>query len=232
MLYDHGMDRLNRPQPYRAARPVRRSVTTRHNHAHLRRVLRVLAVMGVVAIIGVLLTPFLVGAAVVNAMHQDQTAKADAIVVLGAAQFDGQPSPDLKARLDHAADLYQAGDASLIVLTGGSEPGDRYTEAEAGEMYLHGRGIPTGAMVKVGGNTTIESLREASALLESKQKTRALMVSDPFHMYRVVHMADDLGLQPLSSPTRTSPITPGSDAEKKAIVREVFAYLAYLFLQR
>ena len=162
----------------------------------------------------------------------DEVRRADAIVVLGAAQWDGQPSPDLRARLDHAADLYNQHYASLIVLTGGSQPGDRYTEADAGQMYLHSRGIPTDAMVKVGGNTTIESLREVSQVLHSKQKTRALMVSDPFHMFRVMHMSNDLGLQPLSSPTRTSPIVPGSNEEKRFVVRESFAYLAYLFIRR
>lgn len=194
--------------------------------------LRVLLAMGVLALLAVLLTPIMLGVAIVNASHQDETAKADAIVVLGAAQWDGQPSPDLQARLDHAADLYRAGYAPIVVLTGGSEPGDRYSEAEAGAIYLQGLGIPAGALAKVGGNDTIESLRQASAMLESQGKTRALMVSDPFHMFRVTHMASDLGLQPLSSPTRTSPFQPGTPETNGAIVREVFAYLAYLFLNR
>ncbi|HET7035537.1 MAG TPA: YdcF family protein [Thermomicrobiaceae bacterium] len=190
------------------------------------------ATMLLLILAAVVLTPVFLYAAVMHAARQDQTAPADAIVVLGAAQWDGQPTPDLQARLDHAADLYRAGKAPLIVLTGGAAPGDRYSESEAGQMYLRGRGIPAGAMELVGGRSTIESLRETQQLLAKDGKTRTLMVSDPFHMFRVDQMARDLGLQPLSSPTQTSPIRPGSATEQRYVVREVFAYLAYLFLQR
>ena len=188
--------------------------------------------MMLVALTAIVLTPVFLYFAIEHTARQDRAAPADAIVVLGAAQWDGQPTPDLQARLDHAYDLYRAGYAPLIVLTGGAAPGDRYSEAEAGQMYLRGRGVPAGAMELVGGRDTIESLREAKAVLAKDDKARILTVSDGFHLFRVDHMASDLGLQPLPSPTQTSPIRPGSSEEQRYIVREVFAYLAYLFLQR
>lgn len=171
--------------------------------------------------------------AIVNQARQDETAPAQAILVLGAAQWDGRPSPTFRARLDHARDLYLRRYAPLIVLTGGVGEGDRYSEAEVGRDYLIEQGVPSGALIAVpGGRTSLQSLREADATLDTRGIRRVLMVSDPFHMFRVKRMASDLGLDPLASPTQSSPIRPGSPLEARYMVRELAAYLAYIFLKQ
>ena len=159
----------------------------------------------------------------------DETAPADAIVVLGAAQLNGRPSATLRARLDHALQLYQAGYAPRVMLTGGMADGDRFSEAEVGHDYLLNRGVPASALLTAGGTTSWESMQQASATLNAQGARRVLLVSDPFHMFRVKQMATDLGLEPRASPTQTSPIRIGSPLEYWYMVRELFAYLAYLF---
>lgn len=167
-------------------------------------------------------------------MHQarlDERAPADVIVVLGTAQWNGRPSPDLKARLDHAYDLYHDGYAPMIVLTGGTGVGDVYSESKVSKTYLEGLGVPTSALRTVGGLTTWQNLQEARAT-QLRANERVLLVSDPFHMFRVKRMAQDLGLIALTSPTQTSPIRPNTPLEYRYVARECAAYLVYLFVQR
>ncbi len=149
------------------------------------------------------------------------TGTADAIVVLGAAQYGGRPSPVLKSRLDHALGLFKAERASNVVLTGGRRPGDLISEAAAGRRYLLRRGIPNDVMLlEPAGRTSLASIRGASQLLVARRdsligradstaafKPRVLLVSDPFHMLRLEVLARLNGLTPLPSPTRTSPIS-------------------------
>ncbi|HET9016293.1 MAG TPA: YdcF family protein [Thermomicrobiaceae bacterium] len=171
--------------------------------------------------------------AIVSQARHDETAPADAIVVLGAAQWNGLPSPIFKARLDHALRLYREHEAPLIVLTGGVGDGSRYAEANVGREYLIEQGVPESALVSVPqGNTTLESLIPTRAALAARGATKVLLVSDPFHMFRSKRMAEDLGLTALASPTRTSPIRPGSPTEYAYMAREVAAYLAYVFLRK
>ena len=163
--------------------------------------------------------------------RHDETAPADAIVVLGTAQWDGRPSTTFQARLDHALDLYRDGYAPMVVLTGGVAVGDRYSEADVGRNYLRDRGVPDDTMISASeGQTSVESLRTAHGLLASRSVHTVLLVSDPFHMFRVKRMAEDLGLKPLASPTWTSPIRPDSELEYRYMGRELVAYLAYVFL--
>ncbi len=137
------------------------------------------------------------------ASHRDQARPAQAIVVLGAAQYNGRPSAVLKARLDHAFDLWRRGLATTVVATGGREPGDRYTEATAAANYLEGRGVPADdVLVEPGGRNSWESLAAAATLLEGRGDRSVLLVSDPFHNERITMMAGQLGLQPHVSPTR------------------------------
>jgi len=144
---------------------------------------------------------------VYQAAGRDQAAPAQAIVVLGAAQYNGRPSADLTARLDHALDLWQRQYAPLIAVTGGRQPGDNYTEAGAGAVYLHEKGVPTGAiLIDSTGTDTWQSLESAARLLKAGGSDRVILVSDPFHDARIAAMASQLGLHPLVSPTRTSPI--------------------------
>ena len=137
----------------------------------------------------------------------NQSRSVQAIVVLGAAQYNGKPSPDLRARLDHAYTLWSQHLATTVVVTGGREPGDPYTEAGIGADYLAGRGVPqTDILREVSGRDSWQSLAAASNFLKQRRLVQVLLVSDPFHDKRISLMADELGLTPYVSPTRTSPI--------------------------
>jgi len=141
------------------------------------------------------------------ASRQNQARPVQAIIVLGAAQYNGVPSPDLQARLDHALALWQAGLAPVIVVTGGKEPGDAFTEATAGANYLASKGVPQADILReVQGRDTWQSLSAAANFLEARHITRVLLVSDPFHDERILLIAKEVGLTPYVSPTRTSPI--------------------------
>jgi uncharacterized SAM-binding protein YcdF (DUF218 family) len=141
------------------------------------------------------------------ASRRDDARPAQAIVVLGAAQYNGRPSPDLRARLDHAVDLYRRHLAPLVVVTGGSQPGDHFTEATASANYLLAHAVPDADILReVSGRTTWESLAAASRFLRARGITTVLLVSDPFHSERIVAIASELGLRGYVSPTHTSPI--------------------------
>jgi uncharacterized SAM-binding protein YcdF (DUF218 family) len=141
----------------------------------------------------------------------DQARPVDAIVVMGAAQYDGVPSPQLAARLDHVADLWPQGLAPLVVATGGNRPGDRFTEAEASAAYLAERGVPADAiLLEDQGTSSYESLRNVAELLEQRGLDDVLIVTDPYHSLRSRLIAEQVGLRAHVSPTTTSVVT-GSD---------------------
>jgi uncharacterized SAM-binding protein YcdF (DUF218 family) len=141
------------------------------------------------------------------ASRRDETRQVQAIVVFGAAQYNGRPSPVLQARLDHAAALYDDGFAEVIVVTGGRQPGDKFTEASTSADYLSGKGVSQDAILReVRGANSWESLAAAASFLKDRGMTKVLLVSDPFHAARTEAMADELGLEAYSSPTRSSPI--------------------------
>jgi len=173
---------------------------------HWRVVRRVFA--GVVAVLAVY---FLVNLWLVfRAGNTDQARAVDAVVVLGAAQYDGRPSPQLAARLDHVVQLWDDGVAPLVVTTGGNRPGDRFTEAQASATYLEDRGVPADAIVQVGGNNSYDSLVAVRDELHSRDLNSVLLVSDPYHALRIRLISQELGLNGYVSPTRTSPVR-GSD---------------------
>ena len=162
---------------------------------------------------------------------RDDDRPAGAIVVMGAAQYDGQPSPVFRARLDHAIDLWEAGRAPYLVVTGGKKDGDRTTEAAAARAYAESRGVPGGAILAESeGRTTQESIDRVGDLLTEHDIEEAVFVSDPTHMLRVLRMADDRGIEAHGSPTRTSPIEADSGRRLRATVHEVAA-LAWYFLR-
>jgi uncharacterized SAM-binding protein YcdF (DUF218 family) len=157
-----------------------------------------------------------------HASHRDQAERSDAIVVFGAAQYNGTPSPVLRARLDHAADLYKRDVADLIFVTGGSQPGDRTTEASASAVYLKRKGVPESALLReISGRTSWQSLAFAASYLKQRGKTEVVLVSDPFHNARIASMASELGLDAHVSPTRTSPI--GGGEEQRYLIKETVA---------
>lgn len=144
---------------------------------------------------------------VLSMSRRDQARKVEAIIVFGAAQYDGRPSPVLRARLDHVASLYKRGLAPVVMVTGGSQPGDDTTEASASAKYLTDKGIPESALRReTTGRTSWQSLGAAARILKKEGITRVLLVSDGFHALRVKVMADELGLEAFTSPTRNSPI--------------------------
>jgi len=146
------------------------------------------------------------------ASRRDSTHRAEAIVVFGAAQYNGRPSPVLKARLDHAVDLYYRHMAPYIVVTGGRQPGDQFTEATASADYLHTKGVPDNDILReVSGHSSWQSLASTAAFLKVRHIRDVVLVSDPFHSLRIGGMASELGLDASTSPTRTSPIA-GFDA--------------------
>ncbi|MCI4354432.1 MAG: YdcF family protein [Thermoplasmata archaeon] len=143
-----------------------------------------------------------------HAGRTDDRRGSQAIIVLGAAQYNGTPSPVFKARLSHAADLYRAGVAPLVVVTGGKQSGDAYTEAGAGAAYLHGRGVPDAAILReTTSRNSWESLAASARFLRDRDVRRVVLVSDPFHSLRIRLIAQELGFDAVTSPTRTSPIT-------------------------
>jgi uncharacterized SAM-binding protein YcdF (DUF218 family) len=156
------------------------------------------------------------------AARHDQARPAQAIVVFGTAQYNGKPSPVLAARLDHAVDLYRRKLAPVIVVTGGNQPGDSFTEAGASANYLLKLGVPDADVLReVSGTSSWQSLAAAANFLDDRKITDVLLVSDPFHSYRIRAMASELGLNGRTSPTRTSPIRGATEAEY--MVRETVA---------
>jgi uncharacterized SAM-binding protein YcdF (DUF218 family) len=169
--------------------------------------------------------------AVWRAAHTDdasQVEHADVILVLGAAQYDGDPSPVFEGRLRHAALLYRDGRSPTIVVLGGSAPGDRTSEAEAGRDWLvESEGLPTDAVVASPvGQTTLESLEAAAGWMEERGLESAFLVSDPWHNLRVKRMASDLGIEAYASATwQSAARTEGTRLD--GYLRETFAYLLY-----
>ncbi|HEX4867950.1 MAG TPA: YdcF family protein [Acidimicrobiales bacterium] len=158
---------------------------------------------------------------VYRASRHDGARPADAIVVLGAAQYDGRPSPVLQDRLDHALDLYQEGYANQIVLTGGRQEGDRFTEATAGYNYLRDHGVPDDDLLReVQGKNTYESLTAAARFLRERGETTVVLVTDGYHAYRVRAIARDLGLDAAVSP---APNRLSGGAELRHLLRETAA---------
>jgi uncharacterized SAM-binding protein YcdF (DUF218 family) len=133
---------------------------------------------------------------------------SDAIVVLGAAQYDGRPSPVLKARLDHALALWNRGLAPHVILTGGRGAGDTTTEAAVGRVYMLRHGVPDSALLLENeGRSTAESLGGVAELLTARQLGEVILVSDPFHMMRLQILSWRHHLRAVPSPTQTSPIS-------------------------
>lgn len=132
---------------------------------------------------------------------------AGAILVMGAAQYNCVPSPDLRARLDQAVTLYRQGYAHLVMVTGNKKPGDRCTEAASGAVYLEGKGVPSRDILETGGDTTYGNIEQAAPMLAKRGVKVVLVTTDPFHEDRSMAIASTLALSPSPTPTQSSPIT-------------------------
>ena len=164
--------------------------------------------------------------------HQDGRHYVDAIVVLGAAQYNGRPSGALAARLDHAIELYKEGYAPYLITTGGNLPGDRTTEAETGFCYATKQGgLPASAILMENtGRTTEESIQHVRAIFDARGLHTALFVSDRSHMLRILRLAQDLGIEAWASPTETSPDDIDQDLVYKSMVHELGGLGLYLLV--
>jgi uncharacterized SAM-binding protein YcdF (DUF218 family) len=165
---------------------------------------RLLKVAGVLAlvVVGYFAVTFV---QVRSAAGHDGARPSQALIVLGAAQYNGIPSAVFKARLDHAAKLYEAKVAPLVVLTGGRAPGDTFTEASAGSAYLQRAGIPASALqLETDGRNSWQSLAAAARFLRKEGITKVVLVSSPYHSLRVDGIAAEVGLDAHASPEHTS----------------------------
>jgi len=173
--------------------------------------------------------------AVWRAAHVDGASSvehADIILVLGAAEYDGTPSPVFRGRLDHAALLFRQGRSDRVMVLGGGRPGDVTTEAAAGRAYLIARGVPASdALAEPVGATTLESLRAAASYMREHALSTAFLVSDPWHNLRIERMASDLGIRGYASATWTSAAR-SEHTRFEGYLRETFAYLYYRIFGR
>lgn len=168
--------------------------------------------------------------AVWRAAHTDDASKVDrtdVIVVLGAAQYKGEPSPVFRARLDHAKLLYSDGRSPRILVVGAGQPEEEFTEAIAGRDYLVEQGVPEESVAAIPkGQTTLESLRAAASYMDTNGLDGAFLVSDPWHNLRIRRMASDLGIRAYASATWHSAAS-SQETRLPGYVRETFAYLYY-----
>jgi len=174
-----------------------------------------MVVRGLIVLFALLALYFLVSLwQVWSTGRSDQTRGVDAIVVMGAAQYDGTPSPQLQARLDHAAEVWLDDVAGTIVVTGGNQPGDRFTEASASAAYLIDKGVPADAIVQEDdGSTTYESMENVADLLGTEVES-VLIVTDPYHALRSRLIAEEVGFSAYVSPADESVVTGGAEVRR------------------
>lgn len=189
----------------------------------VRTFIAITAATAVVVVLGV-------SAWVVNIGGKDVLYRSDAIIVLGAAQFDGRPSDVLQARLDRAFELWKLRTAKKVITTGSNQPGDRTTEAQTGRRYLLSQGMSRASVIAVAkGTNTLDSLRAVDQRLKDLGATRVTVVTDPAHMVRSLIIVRDMGYEAFGAPTRSGA---GSKLTFTYVVRETTAVLRYVFLQR
>jgi uncharacterized SAM-binding protein YcdF (DUF218 family) len=159
---------------------------------------------------------------------RDERQAADAIVVLGAAQYNGTPTGVFAARLEHAVALFHDEVAPLLIVTGGKLPNDRTTESETARRWAIAHGVPPDSILgEDRGRTTLESIEAVAAIMRSEGLTSAVFVSDETHMLRVLRMASDQGIVSFGSPTRTSPTDKDENRRRKAMLHELAGLAAY-----
>lgn len=196
--------------------------------------MRLLRRIIVVALGLVVAYPAYLGWRIWDQSQHDEVRYADAIVVLGAAQYDGEPSPVFKARLDHAVYLFNEELAPRLIVTGGKRAGDRFSEAEAGRHYLEDNGIPAEVILSEDqGRTTLESLRQVREISEDQQIDSILLVSDPLHSERIKRIATDLGFEEAwASWASYSQLNRSRSTKLKELVREIGSLLVYELFER
>ena len=170
----------------------------------------------------------IVYALVVRQASRDESRPADAIIVFGAAEYRGRPSPVLKARLDHAAGLYRAGLAHMVIITGGAGDDPRYTEGEVGRDYLKSAGVPDDHLIaETQSSDTAESARRVSRIMHTNHMQTCLAVSDSYHIFRIKHMMEREGITAFGSP-RPNSIPPTFWKRIEAVFHEISSYTLWV----
>ena len=161
----------------------------------------------------------------------DETRRADAAIVLGAAAYESGPSPVYRERLNQGIRLYREGYVSKIIVTGGIAEGNIRSDAAIGGEYLTGQGIPdTDIILEEHSTVTEENLKNAAEIMKREGYSSALVASDPLHMKRAMLMAGDAGIEAYSSPTLTSRYL-SMKTRVTFLAREVFYYTAYCIIR-
>lgn len=196
--------------------------------------MRLILKLVVLLLVAVLAYPAWLAFRVWDQSHDDEVHSADAIVVLGAAQYDGIPSPVFKARLDQARYLFDEDLSDTVIVTGGKRKGDRFTEARTAHIYLESEGIPAERILEEEeGSTTYQSLQQVAELAEAYDIHTVLLVSDPLHSERIKRMAIDLGFEEAyTSPASYVSLNRSRETKLREIVREVGSLIVYEVLKR
>ena len=158
---------------------------------------------------------------------KDEANSADAIVVFGAAEYAGRPSPVYRARLDHAFDLFQRGIAPVVITSGGAAADPRYSEGGVGHDYLMHRGIPDSNLIaETQGSDTAQSAERIGVIMRANRMGSCVAVSDAYHVFRIRKLLEHEGLQVYGSPRPDS--RPHSFWQRaQAVLREAFSYLVW-----
>jgi uncharacterized SAM-binding protein YcdF (DUF218 family) len=166
--------------------------------------------------------------------HRDELHRADAIVVLGAAQYNGIPSPVFKARLNHAEYLYNQDFSKTVIVTGGKVPGDQFTEAQAARKYLEDHGIPADHILdENAGRNTLQSLTTVHRVAQQHHIHSVLLVSDPLHGERIKTIAKDLGFhQVYASPDSYIDLNRSRATKATELLHETASLLLYKLFGR
>ena len=164
---------------------------------------------------------------IVHTASSQELHPADAIVVFGAAEYSGRPSPVLRARLDHAFDLYEKHLAPVVITTGGAAADPNFSEGGVGNSYLHRRGIPENALIaETQGSDTAESAQRVAVIMRANGLHSCIAVSDAYHVFRIRKLLEHEGMQVYVAPrTDSTPHTAWARAE--AVMRETLSYLLW-----
>lgn len=187
----------------------------------------VVILAAILALLAIMVFGFMV--AIYSEARGDEAREVDAIIVLGTTQNYGTPSAHLEARLQHGLDLYDAGYAEWIIVTGGRMEGDPFTEAGVSRDWLIERGVPEDAILyEDEGRNTWENMNGAWDAAEPHGIERVLIVSDGFHLFRAERMSNAVGFESYTSPTPHSPIQPWSAGEFTFVIRETVAVIVQI----
>jgi len=182
----------------------------------------------VLAVLASLLWLASIAVQVARTASLEEIHPADAIVVFGAAEYSGRPSPVLRARLDHAFDLYQSGIASVVITTGGAASDPTFSEGGVGKEYLQKRGIPEKALIaETQGSDTAQSAQRVAVIMRANGLHSCVAVSDPYHVFRIRKLLEHEGLGPVYVAPRADSRPHGRMQRSEAALREATSYLLW-----